>query len=308
MILTEYLAGVGVEVEWLARHDCRATDRTPVVVSEEVLPFGPSRLQSLGGDGDASQSLANLGPLCAVGLLEANRLHTGTWCAADIAVCDESPARGATSEGFIVARHLESSVLPEWVFLLPSWLVIGLVVGAVASVVVAGVFVVGGRIFPDQPVSRGPRVDGAVRRRLEIREYLTSIGEQFVEDRSVYDETVAFYLPERRVAITFDAQAFFRLERTGVFPILCEHEMPGNQLGRRLPFDVPDIEPELADVDDPISEAFDRLGLPSDATSDAVRDAYRSQVKEAHPDHGGDRERFRRLREAYTMAWEHADE
>jgi curved DNA-binding protein CbpA len=43
------------------------------------------------------------------------------------------------------------------------------------------------------------------------------------------------------------------------------------------------------------------------ATSDAVRDAYRAQVKDVHPDHGGDRESFRRLREAYTMAREHAE-
>ncbi|WP_416838998.1 J domain-containing protein [Haloferax sp. DFSO52] len=199
-------------------------------------------------------------------------------------------------------------MLPEWVFLLPTWLVVGLVVGAVASVVVAGVFVVGGRLFPDRPVSRGPRVDGAGRRRLEIRDFLSTIGERFVEDWSIYGETVAFYLPERHVAITFDAQAFFRLERTSVFAVLCEHEMPGYQLGRRLPFEVPKIEPELADVDDPISEAFDRLGLTPSATTDAVRDAYRSQVKDVHPDHGGDRERFRRLREAYTTAREHADE
>ncbi|KAB1189108.1 MULTISPECIES: J domain-containing protein [Haloferax] len=199
-------------------------------------------------------------------------------------------------------------MLPEWVFLLPSWLVVGLVVGAIASVVVAGVFVVGGRLFPDQPVSRGPRVDGVGRRRLEIRDYLTAIGERFVEDWTIRDETVAFYLPERHVAITFDAQAFFRLERAGVYAVLCEHEMPGRQLGRRLPFEVADIEPELADVDDPITEAFDRLGLSANASPDAVRDAYRSQVKDVHPDHGGDQERFRRLREAYTMAREHAED
>ncbi|AFK18506.1 J domain-containing protein [Haloferax mediterranei ATCC 33500] len=198
-------------------------------------------------------------------------------------------------------------MLPEWVFLLPSWLVVGLVVGAIASVVVAGVFVVGGRLFPDRQVSRGPHIDGVGRRRLEIRDYLTAIDERFVEDRPIHGETVAFYLPERGVAITFDAQAFFRLERAGVFAVLCEHEMPGSQLGRRLPFDVPDLEPELADLDDPISAAFDRLDLPVNASSDAVRNAYRKQVKDVHPDHGGDRERFRELREAYTMAREHTE-
>ncbi|WP_049915908.1 J domain-containing protein [Haloferax mucosum] len=199
-------------------------------------------------------------------------------------------------------------MLPEWVSLLPSWLVLGLVVGAIASVVVAGVFVVGGRLFPDREVSRGPRIDGVNRRRAEIREYLSAIDERFAEDRPIHGETVAFYLPDRGVAITFDAQAFFRLERAGVFAVLCEHEMPGGHLGRRLPFDVPELEPELADLDDPISAAFDRLGLSADASSDAVRDAYRKRVKHVHPDHGGNRERFRELREAYTMAREHAED
>lgn len=202
---------------------------------------------------------------------------------------------------------MTSSVLPEWVFLLPPWLLVGLAAGAVASVVVAGVFVVGGRVFPERRVSRGPRVDGTGRRRHEIRDYLTAIDERFVEDRLIRGETVAFFLPDRGVAITFDAQAFFRLERAGVYAVLCEHEMPGGQLGRRLPFDVPDIEPELADLDDPVSAAFDRLDLPANASSDAVRDAYRARVKDVHPDHGGDRERFRELREAYTMAREHAE-
>ncbi|ELZ86714.1 chaperone protein DnaJ [Haloferax elongans ATCC BAA-1513] len=199
-------------------------------------------------------------------------------------------------------------MLPEWVFLLPSWLVVGLVVGAVASVVVAGIFVVGNRLFPEPRVSSATRVDGVGRRRYEIRDYLTAIGERFVEDQRINDEEVAFFLPERGVAITFDAQAFFRLERAGVYTVLCEHEMPGHQLGRRLPFDVPTIEPELADLDDPVSAAFDRLGVSPNASSGTVRDAYRKQVKDVHPDHGGDRESFRQLREAYTMARDHAED
>ncbi|MFC7204304.1 J domain-containing protein [Haloferax namakaokahaiae] len=198
-------------------------------------------------------------------------------------------------------------MLPEWFFLLPPWLILGLVMGAIASVVVAGVFVVGGRLFPEPSRVGGPRVDGTNRRRTEIREYLRAIDEQFVEDHSVSGEEVAFFLPVRNVAITFDAQAFFRLERQGVFTVLCEYEMPGRHLGRRLPFEVPELEPELDDVDDPISEAFDRLGLDPTATPTAVRTAYRARVKTAHPDHGGDKEQFTRLREAYTVAREHAE-
>jgi DnaJ-class molecular chaperone len=81
--------------------------------------------------------------------------------------------------------------------------------------------------------------------------------------------------------------------------------MPGRHLGRRLPFDVPERSP--AAPDDPVTAAFDRLGLARDASSEEVRDAYREQVKEAHPDHGGDREEFTALREAYATAKNHAD-
>ncbi|WP_396610362.1 J domain-containing protein [Haloferax sp. S1W] len=199
-------------------------------------------------------------------------------------------------------------MFPEWTVLLPSWLVVGLVVGAATSVVVAGIFVVGNRLFPEPQVSAATRVDGVGRRRHEIRDYLAAIDEQFVEDWSIHGEEIAFYLPERGVAITFDAQAFFRLERAGVYTVLCEHEMPGHQLGRRLPFDVPTIEPELSDFDDPVSAAFDRLGVSPNASTSTVRDAYRNQVKDVHPDHGGDSESFRQLREAYAMARDHAED
>jgi hypothetical protein len=193
----------------------------------------------------------------------------------------------------------------DWLRLLPPWLVVGLGLGAVFSALVAGVFVVGARLFPDPPVDRGRRVDGTTRRRAEIREYLVDIDERFREDATVRGERVAFLLPERDVAITFDAQAYFRLEAAGVHAVLCEHEMPGRHLGRRLPFDVPERSPTAPD--DPVTAAFDRLGLARDASSEEVRDAYREQVKEAHPDHGGDREEFTALREAYATAKNHAD-
>jgi curved DNA-binding protein CbpA len=38
-----------------------------------------------------------------------------------------------------------------------------------------------------------------------------------------------------------------------------------------------------------------------------VKAAYREQVKDAHPDHGGDHEEFQRVREAYVTAKNHAD-
>ena len=192
--------------------------------------------------------------------------------------------------------------------MLPAWLVVGLGLGAAASVVVAGVFVLGDRLFPATPADDATRLDGTARRRREIREYLLAVDERFLEDREVGGESVAFYLPERGVAITFDAQAYFRLDRRGITAVLCEHEMPGRHLGRRLPFEVaePDVAAFGAPVDDPVRAAYAELDLRVGADSDAVTAAYRDRVKEVHPDHGGDAEAFRRLREAYTTARDHA--
>lgn len=196
-------------------------------------------------------------------------------------------------------------MLPEWVSLLPPWLLTGVVLGSVASCCVAVVFFVGDRLFPTAPLDRSRHIDGTVRRRQEIRQYLVDIGERFREDYTVHGETVAFYLPERDVAITFDAKAYFRIEDAGTYTVLCEHEMPGRGLGRRLPFDVPTLEPETPA--DPISTAFAELDLDPAASSTEVKSAYRSKIKEAHPDHGGDREEFQRLQEAYVTARDHAD-
>jgi len=198
-------------------------------------------------------------------------------------------------------------VLPEWVQLVPPWLLAGAAMGAVTVVLVAGIFVVGGRLFPSPPTERGPRVDGTDRRRAEIRRYLGSIGERYVEDAAVHDDTVAFYLPDRKVAITFDPQAYFRIERAGTDAVLCEHEMPGHQLGRRLPFETPNGGGSAATSSARIGTAFARLGLPPTADADEVKRAYRRQVKNVHPDHGGDSESFKRLQDAYATAKEHAD-
>lgn len=196
-------------------------------------------------------------------------------------------------------------MLPEWLSLLPPWLVTGVVLGSVASCCVAVVFFVGDRLFPTAPVDRSRHIDGTVRRRQEIRQYLVDIDERFREDHTVHGETVAFYLPERDIAITFDAKAYFRIEEAGTYTVLCEHEMPGRGLGRRLPFDVPALEPETPA--DPISTAFAELDLDPAASSTEVKSAYRSKIKEAHPDHGGTREEFQRLQEAYATARDHAD-
>jgi hypothetical protein len=196
-------------------------------------------------------------------------------------------------------------VLPEWLSLIPPWLLAGVVLGSVASCCVAVVFVVGDRLFPTSHVEEGRRIDGTVRRRGEIRQYLVDIDERFHEDHTIHGETVAFYLPDRDVAITFDAKAYFRIEEAGTYTVLCEHEMPGRGLGRRLPFEVPELDPEPV-VDDPVSVAFAELDLDPKASPDEVKSAYRTKIKEAHPDHGGDREEFKRLQDAYATARDHA--
>jgi hypothetical protein len=197
-------------------------------------------------------------------------------------------------------------VLPEWLFLLPPWLVAGVVLGSMASCCVAVVFVVGDRLFPTAQAAESRQIDGTTRRRGEIRQYLVDIDERFREDHTVHGETVAFYLPERDVAITFDAKAYFRIEEAGTYTVLCEHEMPGRGLGRRLPFEVPDLDPDPV-LDDPITTAFAELDLSPEASPDEVKSAYRTKLKQVHPDHGGDREEFQRVQEAYATARDHVD-
>jgi len=192
---------------------------------------------------------------------------------------------------------------------LPSWLLWGLVIGVAGSVIAAAVFLVAGRLFPgEQPARRTREAGGEVKRRGEIREYLRTIEEPFAENHPVEGQSVAFYLPERDVAITFDARAYYRIDRSRTVPVLVEHEMPGLQLGARLPFETPEIEfgPDPAEAVDPVGEAFAELGVAPTASQSEVRSAYRERVKQVHPDHGGDEDEFKRVREAYTRAKQHA--
>ena len=231
---------------------------------------------------------------------------------------------------------------------LPRWVYLGVAAGAVATVGVAVTFLVAGRLLPDGSAAdgggsgRSGRSDQSDRssrsiedvRREEIRAYLDDIDEQFTEDADVAGERVAFHLPERDVAVTFDARAFLALERGPTHAILAEHEMPGVALGNRLPFETPEPSPG-ADADrdantnarvgpgglggagaagadrlegrtDVADAAFDVLGLSPGADEAAVRRAYRRRVKEVHPDHGGDEEEFRRVQEAYDTARRYA--
>lgn len=194
---------------------------------------------------------------------------------------------------------------PEPLGLLPPWLLAGLALGAAASLAATAAFAAGERLFPGGPAASSDRADGTERRRAEIRAFLREIGEPYAEDHEVEGRRVAFWLPGRDVAITFDAQAYFRLESAGVGAVLCEHEMPGWSLGRRLPFETPAVDPPTL-ADDPVTEAFAEFGLDPDADAATVKRAYRDRAKEVHPDAGGDEAEFRRVQEAYATARTHA--
>lgn len=196
-------------------------------------------------------------------------------------------------------------MLPDWS---TTWLVAGLLLGGVLSGLVGAAFVVGRRLYPDAAQREARRTNGEARRRAEIRRFLDEIGEPYLENRSVAGQRVAFYLPERDVAITFDVEVLFAVRRTGTVAILYEHEMPVHHLAARLPFEVPEA-PRAAETDprDSIHEAFATLDLPVGVDADRIEAAYRDRIKESHPDHGGDEAEFRRVREAYVIAKEHAE-
>ncbi len=54
-------------------------------------------------------------------------------------------------------------------------------------------------------------------------------------------------------------------------------------------------------VQAPRSDHYATLGVPSDADTDEIARAYRRAVKEAHPDLGGDHERFQALQDAWHV-------
>ena len=88
-----------------------------------------------------------------------------------------------------------------------------------------------------------------------------------------------------------------------------EHEPPGPDEG---PSDwwnervrgEPDRAPSLAPRE---REACAVLGVDTDADEEAVVAAYREQVKQTHPDHGGDERSFKRVQWAYEYLCEHHD-
>jgi len=189
---------------------------------------------------------------------------------------------------------------------LPAWLIFGVVGGLGASALVGGVFYFGDRLFPPAEQTHSYSYDGTARRRDEIREYLRLIDEPFKENQLINGNQVAFYLPPRDVAITFNVASYFGLQSTDTYVILCEHEMPGHQIGRRLPFEVPTVTVRPPSGNE-VEAAFDQLGIDQSATEAEIKKAYRGLVKEVHPDQGGTQAEFTQVQEAYTTALNHAE-
>ena len=193
---------------------------------------------------------------------------------------------------------------------LPAWVVFGLLFGLVASAIVAALFYVGDRLFPATDHGHNDRThhtSGTERRRAEYRDYLTAIDEPYLEAHDRAGHSLDFYLPQRDVGLTFDPRVLFGLEETTTHVILCEAEMPAANLGRRLPFEIPDDVRTPPTSNDPVDQAYEQLGITPDATATEVRDAYRSRAKETHPDRGGRSEEFKQLQEAYATVKDHAE-
>lgn len=180
---------------------------------------------------------------------------------------------------------------------LPAWLVNGLLLGVLVSLAVFAVYATGVRLLD---LDRNPTrtVDPHALRRAEVRAYLAAIGESAEERTAIADIVVDFWLPDRHLAITFDADAYFHLREADVEAILLEHEVPGDRIGPRLPFEVPPLaaDAEPGDTDD---WAYEALGVESDATWSTITTAYRDRLKEVHPDQGGDAKALAEVLDAY---------
>lgn len=196
----------------------------------------------------------------------------------------------------MVVRRVRPPVFPGN---LPGWLVEGVLLGLLASVAVLGVYLAGMRLL-DLGQPEGPAHDPDSLRRTEVRAYLAAIGEPATERARIEGVEVAFWLPARAVAITFDAGAFFQLRDAGVTAVLLEHEIPGQFIGARLPFETPAIGRERPEARSS-SWAHDILGLAVDADAAAVERAYRERIMEVHPDVGGSSDELIEVIEAYEV-------
>lgn len=199
----------------------------------------------------------------------------------------------------VLSGQSSSVVLADF----PDWLIHGILLGMLAAVAVFIVFLLGSRRFGDGRPSSSD-YDPDQLRRVEVRAYLSAIGEPASEEVTIEGIPVDFWLPERSVAITFDADVYFRLLDADLTAVLLEHELPGNQLGARLPFETPSIRRSRSGDRDDRSWAHDILDVSNSADATAIERAYREKIKEVHPDVGGDQEALIEVLEAYDMLTE----
>lgn len=180
---------------------------------------------------------------------------------------------------------------------LPSWLIDGVLLGLVAAAGVLGVYLIGMRWFDlGQPARDQYDPDGL--RRAEVRAYLIAIGETAVESLEIGGIPTDFWLPKRQVAITFDADAYFRLRDAGVTAVLLEHEVPGDRIGPRLPFETPSLSGSSGQTPGD-RWAYETLRVSTGATEEAIDRAYRARIKAVHPDQGGDADELIAVIRAY---------
>lgn len=180
---------------------------------------------------------------------------------------------------------------------LPSWLIQGIGIGVGAAVFVLIVNLIGVRYLDLGPTSE-TSVDADELKRAEVRAYLTAIGEPFIEEMPIDTIEVEFWLPERKIAITFDPHIYFELIENGHGVVLLEHEVPGEQIGSRLPFDTPTLRSTRVGGDD-LQWAYETLEVATDASREQIDTAYRDRVLEAHPDRGGDAKELEEILLAY---------
>ena len=181
----------------------------------------------------------------------------------------------------------------------PTWLVHGIILGLVFSLGVFLVYMAGQRWWELGRPAAG-RYDPDGLRRAEVRAYLVAIGEDAVESFRIDGIETDFWLPQRQVAITFDASVYFRLRDAGVTVVLLEHEVPGHRIGPRLPFETPPLQSTTAETNG-TDWAHSVLGVEIGADDAAIEQAYRDRIKEVHPDVGGDQAALIEVLEAYEQ-------
>ena len=114
-------------------------------------------------------------------------------------------------------------------------------------------------------------------KKTSTRVYVENRARSWEENGMVYHEVETFVLDRQKLEV--EGEAYSRRQRNFFFttPYEQRHKPP-----------------------QPVS--FAGFGLDAGCSEEDVHRAYRKQVKNAHPDHGGDADQFKRLQAAYEEA------